>query len=170
MSSFDPEDYGLQPVQETVPRNWRRQMEAEKKAAEDENAQLKARLAAIERNQAFADAGIPNDGLAKYFRDGYKGDLTPEAIRAEFGTSGSQAAQTQASLQGHAQAQAMAAGASAAPAGSVAAEFAALRASARAKRNGASFNADKAKLGELLAREGVEPNPTNWQLPRQLVQ
>ena len=169
MSAFDPEDYGLQPVQENVPRNWRRQMEADKKAAEDRAAVAEAKLAEIERNAAFAAAGVPNEGPYALARQAYQGPLDPEAIRTAFGVS-SQQANTAQSLAGHTQAQAMAAGASSAPAGSVAQEFAALRAQARAKRNGSSFNGDRAKLGDLLAREGTEANPSQWQLPRQLVQ
>ncbi len=34
------------------------------------------------RDTAFAKAGIPDSPLGEMFRDGYKGDLTPDAIKA----------------------------------------------------------------------------------------
>ena len=169
MSYFDPEDYGLQPVQDTVPRNWRREMEQGRKEAEDRAAEAEARLAEFERNRVFDEAGVPADGLGAVIRKGYDGEMTPAALRALLGAPAA-AASTQASLAGHQQAAAMAAGAAPATTSNVAAEFAAMRASSRSKRNGGNFGADRQKLGELINREGVEPNPTNWQLPKQLVQ
>jgi hypothetical protein len=45
-------------------------------------AEAEQRALAAERRAAFAEAGIPLNGdAAQFFRDGYKGELTAEAIR-----------------------------------------------------------------------------------------
>lgn len=43
---------------------------------------LEAENATLKRNAAFSEAGIPADGAAKWFRQGYDGELTAEAIKA----------------------------------------------------------------------------------------
>jgi hypothetical protein len=166
MSSFDPEDYGLQPVQESVPRNWRREMEQARKAAEEERDKLKAQVDGLIRDRVFA--GIPDNPIGNMFRKSYDGELTVEAVQVSWEALAKGNGELERSLAGHAQAQAMAAGAPAATSSTANAELAAMRASARAKRNGSSFAGERAKLGEILAREGVEHNSNNWQLPRQL--
>jgi hypothetical protein len=45
--------------------------------------ELAAKVAAMERTEAFRSAGLdPNDPRAKYFVKGYEGELTPDAIKA----------------------------------------------------------------------------------------
>lgn len=54
-----------------------------------------AKIAAAERRAAFAEAGIPSGGLADYFRKGYEGEMTADAIRkaaADAGLTGTAAA------------------------------------------------------------------------------
>lgn len=64
-----------------VPRDQIRQLE--EKA--NRTSELEAKLAAMERKVAFTEALGPaaNDPKMKYFVEGYKGELTPEAIKAE---------------------------------------------------------------------------------------
>lgn len=46
-----------------------------------------ARAEALERKLAFAEAGVPlSDAMSKYFVNGYDGELTADAIRAEWGS------------------------------------------------------------------------------------
>lgn len=45
--------------------------------------ELAAKLAAMERNEAFRNAGLdPNDPKAKYFVKGYDGEINTDAIKA----------------------------------------------------------------------------------------
>lgn len=56
------------------------------KSKEAENESLKAQLAALTqsaRAREFDDAGIPAEGWGKAFREGFAGDMTQEAIKAE---------------------------------------------------------------------------------------
>lgn len=64
-----------------VPRSQIRALEEKAKKA----AELEARLAEMERRSVFSDAlgDAAKDPKMKYFIDGYKGELTPEAIKAE---------------------------------------------------------------------------------------
>lgn len=62
--------------------NIRRQLrEAEK--MRKEYAELQLRLAEREKQDLFAEAGLPRDDSTKYFRKGYDGELTVEAVQAE---------------------------------------------------------------------------------------
>ena len=54
----------------------KRTQELEKTALE-----ANARAEAAERKAAFAEVGIPTTGVGKLFRDSYKGDLDPEAVK-----------------------------------------------------------------------------------------
>lgn len=76
---------------------------------EDENKAKDAQIAAMQRDQAFADAGVPKDGAGALLRRAYEGDLTSEAIQAqakEFGlTFGSQTEQQQQEADAAAQAE-----------------------------------------------------------------
>jgi hypothetical protein len=166
---FDPEDYeGLQERKVSISRADIRKLEQRAKQADE----LQAKLSDLERRQAFADAGIPTEGPGAWFRKAYDGALEPDAIRSAFGDAGlatsNAAAATQQSLAGHEQARAMAAGATVANPSGAAAELATMRAQARAKRNGMSFEADKAKVAQILASEGTELDTSRWQLPKQL--
>jgi hypothetical protein len=169
VSTFDPEDYGLTPVNETVPRNWRRQMEADRQEALERAAKAEARAEQLERNAVFAAAGVSSES---YFYKGYDGEMSVEAVRAaymrETGQQGYQ--EIQQSLAGHDQARAMAAGAPAAGTTSTAADLAALKADARRKRNAGDFHTQRSKLGEVTNRDAVEPKPSGWILPKQLQQ
>lgn len=64
--------------------NWRSDLEAR---ATKNSAKIKAaedRATVAERKLAFVEAGVPlTNPMAPYFIDGYKGDLTAEAIKAE---------------------------------------------------------------------------------------
>lgn len=59
----------------------RRQLRAAKKEAKDARGQAQANESAA-RRVAFLDAGIPDTGPNKFFRDKYDGELTPEAIKS----------------------------------------------------------------------------------------
>lgn len=64
---------------ETAP-NWRRELEARAKRADD----LEAELASLKRREVFRNAGLdPADGMTSYFMRGYDGELTVDAIRGE---------------------------------------------------------------------------------------
>lgn len=76
---FDPEDYeGVQPKMANVPRAQVRKWEKQAK----ELAELQTRLAAKERETAFIKAGIPEDGVGRYFIKGYDGPEDPDSIKA----------------------------------------------------------------------------------------
>jgi hypothetical protein len=170
MSDFDPDDYGLQPVQESVPRNFRRQLEADKKAAEDRAAAAEARLAEFERSNVFAQAGVPAES---FFAKGYDGEMTVEAVREAYQreTGRTEDAAIQASLAGHEQAQRLAAGSTPPLANTKDAEWGALRTSVYSKkRNAQGFGADRIELERLSARDIEEVNTSIWPHPRQLAQ
>lgn len=46
------------------------------------SAEAEQRAAAAEKRAAFAEAGIPTEGQAVYFRKGYDGEMTADAIKA----------------------------------------------------------------------------------------
>lgn len=104
-----------------VPRAHIRQLEEKAKRA----AELENRLAEVERQAAFAEAlgTAAGDPKMRYFKDGYKGELTAEAIRAEavsagfISTPGSQPEQQQQTedLSAHARMASNAAGGSGIP-------------------------------------------------------
>lgn len=63
----------------TIPRANIRQLET----AAREGKEAAARLAALEREMAFRDAGInPSDPKLKYFMKGYEGETSVDAIKA----------------------------------------------------------------------------------------
>ena len=62
--------------------NIRSQMKA-LKAKADKVAQLEAQLAERNLEIAFAEAGVPRDGLGALLRDSWKGEPNPEAIKAK---------------------------------------------------------------------------------------
>jgi hypothetical protein len=68
------------PPQQQDPPNWRRDLEARAAQAKVE----KERADAAERKLAFAQAGVPLDHpMTEYLVNGYKGEATPDAIKAE---------------------------------------------------------------------------------------
>ena len=56
-----------------------KQSEANAKAATEARAEVES----MKREIAFTKAGIPEDGVGGYFRKGYEGDISPDAIKAE---------------------------------------------------------------------------------------
>ena len=80
---YDDEDDEQEQEQEQQPErsgsDWAKLRRAEKARDKAEKE-----LAAMKAEQAFQQAGFaPDDPKAKYFKAGYTGDLTAEAIRAE---------------------------------------------------------------------------------------
>lgn len=65
---------GASPEENAVIANLRKEAK-EGKAA-------KAELAVLQRERAFDKAGIPETGAGKWFRQGYQGELDPDAIKA----------------------------------------------------------------------------------------
>jgi hypothetical protein len=171
---FDPEDFeGIQERKVSIPRRQIRELEARAKRAEE----LEAKLATVERNQIFVEAGIPNEGPGSWFRKGYDGELTVEAVRQAYGMSGApaQAQATADSLAGHQAARAMSAGANnAAPSGGLA-ELAALKQKSRSRKNGhMGYEQEQAELNAILSREGVSSAAdldfrSDWKYPGHLV-
>lgn len=107
---FSPEDYeGLQPKQVSLHPAELRKLRKEAKHAEE----LQAQLAELQRREMFRDAGIPINDQTKYFVNGYNGELTPEAIKAEAVRAGfiESAAPTSEEIAGHTAAANAAAGA-----------------------------------------------------------
>jgi hypothetical protein len=51
--------------------------------ANSANKEMAERLETMERDSAFKDAGVPQEGAGKYFRKAYDGDMTSEAIHAQ---------------------------------------------------------------------------------------
>lgn len=90
MPEQDTEDGQEQEEQETQERTVtlaRRQIKVlEQKAKGFDEATAKA--ATLERELAFARAGLPDDPKTAYFIKGYEGDLTAEAIRTAAQTAG----------------------------------------------------------------------------------
>jgi hypothetical protein len=168
--SFDPADYGLEPVQESVPRNWRRQMEADKKAAEERAQAAEARLAAIEAKALFGEAGIPDTPLGQMFTKSYEGERTVAAVQAGWQALVQTSGVDQRVVAGHQAAQAMAAGAPPASSSNLGSDLAAMKAHARAVKNPMSFNQERIRLSDMMRREGIEMKPADHVLPGQLVQ
>ena len=166
VTQFDPEDYGLQPIQESVPRNWRRELEARIAAAEERAEQAEARAAELEDANLFA--GIPTDGVGGIFRRGWDGDRTVDAIQSAWSAIGQ--SDTQRALSGHQQAQAMASGAPPASTSNVGNDIAVMKAEARMVRNPMDFHHRRQRLAQTAEQHGIEPNPQDWKLPGQLQQ
>lgn len=78
---FNPEDFeGLQPAQTAVHNAELRKLRKEAQRSKE----LEAKVADLERREAFARAGVPLDNPAtEYLIRGYQGELTAEAIKAE---------------------------------------------------------------------------------------
>lgn len=76
----------------TVKRSQIRELEQSAKAGR----KALEKLAEFERRDAFVQAGIPmSDKRAAYFQKGYEGELTPEAIKAEWEESFGQSQEPQ---------------------------------------------------------------------------
>jgi hypothetical protein len=167
VTSFDPEDYGLVMQQETVPRNWRRELEARIEAAEQRAEQAEARAAELEDANLFA--GIPTDGVGGIYRRGYEGERTVEAVQAGWAALG-QPSDTQRALSGHQQAQAMASGAPPASTSNFGNDLAVEKQQARMTRNPMDFHHRRQRVIQNADQQGIEPNPLGWKLPGQLQQ
>ena len=65
--------------------NWRRDLEAKAKRADE----LEAQVQQMQRKEVFRDAGLnPTDKMTEYFMKGYEGELSVEAIQAEANSAG----------------------------------------------------------------------------------
>lgn len=107
---FNPEDWrvdqegNLQPKEERVTRNWRRQLEEDAKRGKEAQAEVER----LQRQIALRDAGItPDNPTHALFLKAYDGPPDPEAIRAEgakyglFQPAPGDQAQIDQSLAGH---------------------------------------------------------------------
>ena len=67
--------------------NWRRDLEAKAKRADE----LEAQVQQMQRKEVFRDAGLnPTDKMTEYFMKGYEGELSVEAIQTELIAQGCQ--------------------------------------------------------------------------------
>lgn len=65
--------------------NWRRELEAKAKRADE----LEAQVQQMQRKEVFRDAGLdPSNKMTEYFMKGYEGELNVEAIQAEATSAG----------------------------------------------------------------------------------
>jgi len=65
--------------------NWRRELEAKAKRADE----LEAQVQQMQRKEVFRDAGLdPSNKMTEYFMKGYEGELNVEAIKAEAQSAG----------------------------------------------------------------------------------
>ena len=65
--------------------NWRRELEAKAKRADE----LEAQVQQMQRKEVFRDAGLDRSNkMTEYFMKGYEGELTVEAIQAEAASTG----------------------------------------------------------------------------------
>ena len=65
--------------------NWRRELEAKAKRADE----LEAQVQKMQRKEVFRDAGLdPSNKMTEYFMKGYEGELNVEAIQAEAQSAG----------------------------------------------------------------------------------
>lgn len=79
MTDAAPEEGEAESPEDAKP-NWRRELEQKARRADE----LAEQVARLERREAFREAGVNiSEGIGSYFAEGYKGDLTPEAIREE---------------------------------------------------------------------------------------
>ena len=75
--------------------NWRRELEAKAKRADE----LEAQIQQMQRKEVFSDAGLdPSNKMTEYFMKGYDGELSIEAIQAEANSAGLSTMTTQASI------------------------------------------------------------------------
>ena len=73
--------------------NWRRELEAKAKRADEPEAQVQQ----MQRKEVFRDAGLdPSNKMTEYFMKGYEGELSVEAIKAEAQSAGLSNAVSQA--------------------------------------------------------------------------
>ena len=81
---FDDLEDEVQGERPPLDPNIRKQLrEAEK--AKQELKDLKAELEAQKREVLFSKAGVPDEGVGKYFRKGYDGEVSIEAIKSAYG-------------------------------------------------------------------------------------
>ena len=72
-------------VSSTESKNWRRELEAKAKRADE----LEAQVQQMQRKEVFRDAGLdPSNKMTEYFMKGYEGELSVEAIQAEANSAG----------------------------------------------------------------------------------
>ena len=78
MSDEFYDEFG-EPIRDENIRSQMKALKAQAKKAE----QLEAQLAERDLQIAFAEAGVPRDGLGALLRDSWKGEPNPEAIKAK---------------------------------------------------------------------------------------
>ena len=72
-------------VSSTESKNWRRELEAKAKRADE----LEAQVQQMQRKEVFRDAGLdPSNKMTEYFMKGYEGELSVDAIQAEATSAG----------------------------------------------------------------------------------
>ena len=75
--------------------NWRRDLEAKAKRADE----LEAQVQQMQRKEVFRDAGLdPSNKMTEYFMKGYDGELSVEAIQSEANSAGLSTMTTTASI------------------------------------------------------------------------
>ena len=75
--------------------NWRRELEAKAKRADE----LEAQIQQMQRKEVFRDAGLdPSNKMTEYFMKGYDGELNVEAIQSEANSAGLSTMTTTASI------------------------------------------------------------------------
>jgi hypothetical protein len=83
MAEYDENGNEIEEVQpEPLDHNIRQALK-DSKANAKAATEARAEVESMKREIAFTKAGIPEDGMGQYFRKGYDGDHSPEAIRAE---------------------------------------------------------------------------------------
>ena len=83
---METESTGTEEVSSTESKpNWRRELEAKAKRADE----LEAQVQQMQRKEVFRDAGLdPSNRMTEYFMKGYEGELSVEAIQAEASSAG----------------------------------------------------------------------------------
>jgi glucan-binding YG repeat protein len=83
---METESTGTEEVSSTESKpNWRRELEAKAKRADE----LEAQVQQMQRKEVFRDAGLdPSNKMTEYFMKGYEGELSVEAIQAEASSAG----------------------------------------------------------------------------------
>ena len=83
-TTYTDADLGLSPGwDEQLDPNIRRELR-EGRQVRLELTQAKEALATRDRADAFRRAGVPDDERGQFFAEAYKGDTTPEAVKAAF--------------------------------------------------------------------------------------
>ena len=84
MLESDMENFELEETEDTnvLDPNIRKQLREAQKVAQEVQSS-RDQLATLQKELAFAKAGIPEDGVGALLRVAYQGENTPEAVKAE---------------------------------------------------------------------------------------